>query len=437
MNPSCEESRRMFDRAQKCIAGGVNSKYRAFDKPHPLFFTRGQGSQVVDADDNVYVDYVMGRGPLIFGHSPSFLLEAVNRSMAEGMLFGAQHWLEVELAEAVQRLVPCADVVRFANSGTEAVQLALRIARGFTGRSLILRFEGHYHGWSDSILFEPASRETGVAVAGSEGTPPGMAQDVLVLPWNDLESVTSTFERKGVDIAAVITEPIMCNTNCIMPKAGYLEGLRQLCSSSGALLVFDEVITGFRLHPGGAQTKFGVTPDLGIFAKAMAGGFPMAMVAGRREMMARVASGAVVHAGTYNGNVLSVAAALATVKRLSDIGDDTIAKMHRTGQRLITGLRDLEQRHGLGLLVQGPGPVFAISFSHGEAVTDYLSHVTHTDNVLLEHFVAGMLTRGFRMQSGGCCFVSSAHTDDDVDATLRSADAVMLQMRGHLIRSQL
>ncbi|HYF01302.1 MAG TPA: aspartate aminotransferase family protein, partial [Planctomycetota bacterium] len=274
-----EKSKALYERSRRVIPGGVSSNIRARWKPFPLFYSHGRGSRIWDVDGHEYIDYVLGRGPLLLGHSPEPVIEAVKRQLDRGLMYAGQHELEIEVAEAVSRMVPCAERVRFSNSGSEAVHMALRLARAATGRVKHVRFEGHYHGWFDNVFYSYAPtledagpRESPRAVPVSKGQPPSDAENVIVLPWNDLALVEKTFREHGPDIAALITEPVMCNSGGILPKPGYLEGLRRLCTRHGVVLIFDEVITGFRVSPGGAQTLFGVTPDLATFAKAVAGG---------------------------------------------------------------------------------------------------------------------------------------------------------------------
>eukprot|EP00929_Paragymnodinium_shiwhaense_P014418 TRINITY_DN122327_c0_g1_i1.p1 TRINITY_DN122327_c0_g1~~TRINITY_DN122327_c0_g1_i1.p1 ORF type:complete len:444 (+),score=81.55 TRINITY_DN122327_c0_g1_i1:27-1358(+) len=435
---SLERSRELYERSCRAIAGGVNSNFRLLQKPHPLFFTSGKGSRLTDADGNVYVDYILGLGPLIFGHSPDFLLQAVAEKMQLGQMFAAQHELELVLAEKIQATVPCAELVRFSSSGTEAVQACVRLARAFTKRPLVVKFEGHYHGWSDGMLFSTSaslsssgSVSVPLAVPMSAGLPTALAGDLLVLPWNDIEAVRQAFKEWGADVAAIITEPIMCNTSCMMPRPGYLEALRELCSENGSVLIFDEVITGFRLHTGGAQGYFGVTPDLATFGKAMGGGFPISMLAGRRDIMQLIGTGEVVHSGTANGNIMSVAAASAALERICNPVLSPIHSMQSVGTSLMTGLRRLAEKHSdSGLLVQGPGPVFAVSFAarKGAACHDYRSYVEQTDADKLQQFVNCMLKHGVRVKAG-IWFTSATHTEEDVAFTLAAAEKSLLEMR--------
>jgi glutamate-1-semialdehyde 2,1-aminomutase len=310
----------LYETTRRHLAGGVSSNVRYASVPVPLFFERGEGALLHDVDGNVHIDYVLGNGPAILGHAPRKVIDAVAASLAEGQVFAAQHPRETELAERLCRLLPGAEVVRFATSGTEAVLMAMRLARAFTARPKILKFEGHYHGWSDQayISARPSLNEAGpadapVPVAGSPGMPQSVLGDVAVCGWNDLGLLAQALERHRGEIAGVIMEPVMVNGGAIPPEPGYLEGVRDLCRSHGALFICDEVITGFRVGLGGAQAKFGVTADLAIYAKAVAAGFPLAMVAGRRDVMDTLLDKGVMHGGTYNGNVQSMAAALAAL----------------------------------------------------------------------------------------------------------------------------
>ena len=318
-----DRSHELYERSRRSLAGGVSSNARLSERPVPLFFDRGKGSRLYDVDGNEYIDYVLGQGPDIFGHSPEFLVEAVTTGMKRGQVFAGQHELEIQVSEAVQETVPSAELVRFASSGTEVVQAELRVARAYTGRARFIKFEGQYHGWMDSVSYSTTPEveqvgpyEAAVPVPMSAGMTPGSRDDIIVLPWNDVDVLRRAMERHHRDLAAVITEPVMCNTNCIMPRTGYLEEMRRLCDRYGVVLIFDEVITGFRLGPGGAQQLLDVTPDLSTFAKAMAGGFPVSMLAGKRDMMGLIGDGTVLHGGTVNSNVMSMAAADAVLGKL-------------------------------------------------------------------------------------------------------------------------
>ena len=431
-NFSLDKSGELYGRALQSLAGGVNSNVRLSEAPHPLFYEKASGSRITDVDGNEYIDYVLGQGPMMFGHSPGFLLDAVSSASKQGQLFAGQHLLELEAAEKVQNFIPNAELVRFASSGTEVVEAAFRLARAYTHRNKIVKFEGHYHGWSDSVLFntvgpiqdsrpsmpiEPAHMSEGMAHAADSG--------LIILPWNDFEAVVSVFENHGSEIAAVITEPIMCNTNCIMPRDNYLNHLRRECDNNGSILIFDEVITGFRISLGGAQSYFAVRADLSTYAKAIGGGFPVSMLTGRKEIMSMIGDGSVMHGGTLNANVMSMAATKAVMDRLSDPTIKTNKKITDLGERLMHGLMEINSKLELGMLIQGPGPVFAVSFTNGNEVYDYSTHVKHSDQDIYADFVSGMMKKGIRLTSRGIWFLSEAHSSQDIASTLDSAEKVL------------
>ncbi len=399
----------------------------------PLFFTHGAGSQLTDVDGNTYIDYVLGQGPNIFGHSPGWLNDVVSRSISVGMTFAGQHELEITVSEKLQRLIPNAELVRFASSGTEVVQAALRLARAYTGRSRFIKFEGQYHGWADSVSYSTTladsagagDRENPIPVAMSEGVSGSTAADIVALPWNDLEAVRKVLEMPGHDVAAALTEPIMCNTNCIMPRPGYLEGLRALCDRHGVVLIFDEVITGFRVAPGGVQEMLGVTADLSTYAKAMAGGFPIAMFAGNADIMSLLADGSALHGGTVNGNVMSLAAANACLDRICADDGAALDRLYNAGSALMDGLRELCAKHEIPALIQGPGPVFSLTFTDADAISDWREHVAHADMELYSRFCEAMLGQGIRLIGRGIWFVSTEHSAEDIAQTLEAADEVL------------
>src|SRR5438874_4320853 len=354
-----------YERTRKSLAGGVSSNVRYAATPVPLFFTRGEGARLYDVDGNVHIDYVLGNGPAILGHAPKPVIDAVAASLAEGQVYAAQHPRETALAERLCRLLPGIEVVRFATSGTEAVLMAVRLARAFTNRTKILKFEGHYHGWSDQayISARPPLNEAGpadapVPVAGSPGMPTSVLEDTVVAGWNDLELLAQAFARHKGEIAAVIMEPVMVNAGPTPPKPGYLEGARDLCRANGALFICDEVITGFRAGLRGAQGRYGVTADLTIYAKAVAAGFPLAMVGGRRDVMDTLLDKGVMHGGTYNGNVQSMAAALAALDVL-EAGDGAVYRdLEARGTRLMQGLEAIARKHAVPARIQGLPTIF-------------------------------------------------------------------------------
>jgi glutamate-1-semialdehyde 2,1-aminomutase len=418
----------LYRRAEQTLAGGVSSNVRLLGKPHPLFFERAEGAMIYDVDGNGYIDYVLSQGPMILGHSHPAVLDAVNEAMRRGQLFAGQHELEIELSEKLVEIVPSAELCRFGLSGSEMVQAAMRLARAATGRNLILRFEGHYHGWFDNVLISVAPpldkagpREHPNAVPGTPGQTASALEDFVVLPFNDLALVEELFNRQGDQIACVMLEPMMCNTGAIPPEPGFLQGLRRLCDQHGTILYFDETITGFRLSLAGAQGYFGVTPDLSSFAKAMAGGFANAALVGRRDLMVRFAQG-VNHSGTFNSNNISMAASVAAIAELERDNGAVYRHINKLGEELMTGLSDLGRRLEIPLHVQGLPCAFHLSFTEEPPLRDYRDWVVKTDKDRYNAFTLAMLTHGVRLIGRGLWYVSAAHTEDQIAQTLEAAE---------------
>lgn len=417
------ETERLYGEAQRVIAGGVSSDARRM-APLPLYIDRAAGSRMWDVDGNEYVDYVLGQGPLILGHTAPEVIDAVARQLQRGQAYSAQHALEVEVATAICEMVPGSDRVRFNSVGSEAVHAAWRLARAFTGRERILKFEGHYHGWLDPALY---SVHPDLAVAGPAGSPLTVrgsrgqqavtAGDLVVAPWNDLPAFEAIYDQYGPGIAAVICEPICCNTGCISPDPGFLEAVRDRCHEGGSLLIFDEVITGFRIAPGGAQEYLGITADLAVFGKALGGGFPVSCLAGRAEVMDLISRGDVSHAGTFNSNPVAMAAAAATLRALRRDGDSAYGHLTDLGQRLMAGLRSIAAEEGLPLLVEGPGPVFQTYLTEAPGVRDYRDFAA-TDRPAMGRLHQALLDRGVNVVARGLWFLSTAHTQADLDLTL-------------------
>ncbi|WP_270936428.1 aspartate aminotransferase family protein [Falsiroseomonas oryzae] len=420
-------SRAWHERASRVLAAGVSSQFRAFGVFHPMHYVRAEGARMWDADGNELLDYTLAQGPCILGHSHPELVSRVQAAVARAQLFAGQHEEEVLLAEALQRLIPCAELLRFASSGSEAAQACIRLARAVTGRQRILKFDGHYHGWLDSVAFNvapPGNAAGDAPVPWCAGIAESAAADVICLPWNDLDAVRRTMARHGDEIAAIITEPVMCNQGCIEPLPGFLAGLREICDAHGSALIFDEIITGFRIALGGAQAQYGVTPDLALFGKALGAGFPLAAVAGRARWMAPLQAGTTYHAGTMNGNNACVAAGLATVELLERDDHAALRRIARLGAALRDGLAERGTAHGLALRVQGPGPMFHMAFSCLPRATEY-RHVAADDRAAYQSFCRGMLLEGVRLIERGLWYVSAAHTEADVAATLAAADRVL------------
>lgn len=426
---------RLWERARRVLPGGVSSNVKMDEQPHPMFFTRAEGCRLHDADGNVYIDYTCGYGPVILGHAYPPVVEAVQRAAASGFIYGGQHEGEVVLAERLAAVVPCIEMVRYSSTGSEAVAAAVRLARAYTGRTKVVRFSGHYHGWFDEQLIAthaPPGRD-GRPDLESAGQLPSSADHILVAPWNDADALAHVLAAHADHVAAVLMEPIMCNSGVIMPSAGYLERVRTLCTSHDIVLIFDEVITGFRVHMGGAQALLGVTPDLAVFGKALANGFPLSCVGGRREIMELISSGRVVHAGTFNGNPLGVAAALATLEELGR--SDGAAYRHLTamGRRLMHGIREAAAIRDIPLLVQGPGPVFYIWFTDAPAITDYTASARVSRDPYTS-FAAALLAGGVRVIPGGRWYVSCSHGEEDIDRTCQAVARALDAVRANWIQ---
>ena len=431
---SYEQSRQLYERACKSMAGGVSSHFRMAGAPHPLFFSKAEGSRIYDVDGNEYVDFTLSQGPMILGHSHPHVLKRVREETELGQLYAGQHELELQLAEKLQELIPCAELIRFSNSGSESVQAALRLARGFTGRRKYIKFEGQYHGWFDNVLISqhPSLEQAGAesspnSVLETQGQSPEVLDEIIVLPWNDLDAVEDAFAKAGDTIACVLTEPVMCNNGCIEPLPGYLQGLRDICDRYGALLAFDEIITGFRLGLGGAQKYYGVTPDLGTFGKALASGFPISFLAGKRHIMERMADGTVMHAGTYNSNNPSIAAAAATVEVLES-DSELYDRIQSLGLRLQEGLRAAAAEAGYRVLISGPGPMTHLAFTSSPKLINYRDCVKDDGGKYAE-FAKGLLDRGVRVIGRGIWYISAVHTEQDIDHAIDHASEVLLSMK--------
>ena len=419
-------SRERFNRAQQSLAGGVSSGLRRSARPYPLYFQRGYGCHAIDVDSNEYCDFGLAWGPLILGQSPPEIVDAVTKHLRNGFTYGAQHDLEFQVAERMVEIIPCCDLVCVANSGTEIVQVALRLARAATGRQKFVKFEGHYHGWDDSVLvsYHPTAAE----IASANGAPVGAGAgqrahtDVFVANWNDPQSVERIFASHAGEISAVICEPMLCNSGCIPPNPGFLEFLRSITRQYGALLIFDEVITGFRLHLAGAQGHYGVTPDLATYAKALGSGVAVSALAGRHDFMELIASGKVVHAGTLNGNPIALAAAKATLDILSRDRHTIYDGLWKRGERLRLGLEKLLRDHGSKVVTSGGGPVFQLSFRENQA-TDYRETLA-SDPAPYRDFVLALLDEGVLALPDGRWYISAAHSDQDIDFALEAAAKV-------------
>ena len=419
-------SEQLIAEAAQSLPGGVNSNYRLGIAPTPLVFERADGPYLYDVDGNRLIDYYLGMGPMILGHNPAPALDAVREQLQSGILYAGQSRIELEAARMVCRMVPCAERVRFSCAGSEVVQAVIRLARAATQRSVIIKFEGHYHGWLDNILWSiaPAPHEYGpeeapTPIPASAGQDAQAGLHTEVLPWNNLELLERRLERG--DVAAVIMEPAMCNTSAIFPLPGYLEGARRACDDTGTVLIFDEVITGFRVAPGGAQAYFGVTPDLATFGKAIASGFPVSCFVGRADLMDRFASGEVMHGGTFNGHPACMAALVATLRELEK--PETFAALAQQGERLMQGIREALDGADIQARVAGFPQIFHVGFGVEEEVTDYRSSL-QADKERYVRFTEALHHRGVRALERGAWFLSTAHTEDVIDATIAAVAAV-------------
>jgi glutamate-1-semialdehyde 2,1-aminomutase len=428
MHDRYANSRAFLLRAAQSLTGGVSSPFRA-KAPVPLYFRDASGPRLLDVDGNEYIDYALAWGPLILGHKHPALVDAMRRQANRPHIYGAQHELEFEVSERFQRMAPCAELCEFTCSGSEAVAAVMRLARGFTGRHRILRFEGHYHGWHDSALisYRPDREHMGSADApcptlDSRGQVANSVENVVIAPWNDLAALERIFARYGQEIAAVITEPVLCNSGCLMPREGFLHQLRRLTSEHGALLIFDEVITGFRIAPGGAQQAFGVTPDLATFGKALAGGITLSAFAGRRDVMEGMLRG-VAFGGTFNGNPIAMAAALATLDVLAADHGAVLAHANRIGELLQKGILDAAQRAGIPLAITGFGAAFSLHFTARTELTNY-RHTLDDNKDLLNRFLRIALDEGLYLLPDGRLYVSAAHTEREVEDTVEAVKRV-------------
>ncbi len=424
----------LFAHASELLPGGVGSSARSARagwSPYPPFIANGTGSHVIDADGNDYVDYLMGLGPMLFGHRPPEITAAVVDAVQKiGTVFGLPYELESVAAQKVCDAVPSVDMIRFASSGSEAVGTAVRLARAVTGRKYILRFEGMYHGWMDTVYWSnhpdpatagPADRP--VTVASGRGMLPEVGESLIVLSWNDPDSVKQLMAERGDEIAAIITEPVMLNTGCILPEPGYLELLRQLTKEHGSLLIFDEVITGFRFARGGAQEFYGVLPDITTMAKGLGGGFPVAAIGGTREVMEAIADGRYSHSGTYNSNVIQMAAVSATMDLLTP---ERYAAARALGGELMDGLQRLASDAGIPARVVGLGTVFQIWFSD-EPIRNWRDAARLANEERFTRWWREMMSRGvlFHPSPFENLFVSFAHAREDIDRTLQAAEEGM------------
>ncbi len=426
-----DRSHALFTRAVELLPGGVNSPVRAFQSVggEPFFAQRAQGAYLFDVDGNRYIDYVGSWGPMIAGHAHPHVLEAVARTLRDGLSFGVPNALEVTMAEAITAIMPSCEMLRMVNSGTEATLSAIRLARGATGRERIVKFEGCYHGHGDSFLVKAGSGALTLGLPNSPGVPAALADLTMTLPYNDFDAATELFDKIGGQIAGLIIEPIVGNANCILPREGYLQHLRALCSKHGALLIFDEVMTGFRVALGGAQQRYGITPDLSTFGKIIGGGMPVGAYGGRRDLMRQIApSGPIYQAGTLSGNPVAMAAGLATLELIRAPGFH--AALERGTHALCDGLEMAAREAGVAFhTTRAPG-MFGLYFRDGPVET--FAEAMASDTARFNRFFHAMLERGvyFAPSAFEAGFLSSAHGETEIAATIAAAREAFVLAKG-------
>jgi glutamate-1-semialdehyde 2,1-aminomutase len=434
------KSCQMYEEAKQVFAMGVGSQVQSFGRPHPLYMTHGAGSKLYDLDGNEFIDYLLNYGPLILGHCPKVLHDSIRSQLDQGTAFGEPHPLQVEAARLLVEAVPSFEVVNFNNTGSEAVQAVLRLARAVTGRNKFIKFEGHYHGWIDSVFFsfhpdegeDLGTRDAPKPVihSYSKGIAPNVLDNAVVLPWNDLESVKRALEAHKGEIAAILTEPIMSNCGIIMPRPGYLEGLRNLATAYGVMLIFDETITGMRGALGGVQELSGVIPDITCGFKALGGGFPIFAYGASRELMQVVSNRQAVHAGTFNANAIGCAAAIVVLKELRKDNCAILHRINKFGKHMMEEIGAMARKYRIAVRIQGPGSVFCVSF-HDHEIWDMRDAFRGSNEnylvfrqLLLDHGVHIFPTEK------GLWYLSSAHTQYDIAATLKVIDKVLSIMKG-------
>ena len=423
-------SENLYQRAQQCIPGGVNSPVRAFKAVGgtPPFITTAKGAYVYDADSKGYIDYVQSWGPMILGHAHPEILATLEKTMRNGLSFGAPTELEIKLAEKIQELMPSIELVRMVNSGTEATMSAIRLARAFTNRDTIIKFEGCYHGHSDSLLVKAGSGALTLGVPSSPGVPESIAQHTVTLSYNNADQVRETMAEIGDRVACIIVEPVAGNMNCVPPVPGFLETLREVCTANNSLLIFDEVMTGFRVGLGGAQAHFNIKPDLTTLGKVIGGGMPVGAFGGRRDIMETLApSGPVYQAGTLSGNPMAMAAGLKTLDLISEAG--FYQPIFEATENLVNGLRTLAKQYGIPLTTNHCGTMFGFFFSELETVTEY-QQVMNCNIDRFNRFFHLMLDNGVYLAPASyeAGFVSAAHHADIIDRTMDIAEQAFKEL---------
>lgn len=422
---------KVFDQAQQHIPGGVNSPVRAFNGVggDPVFIKRATGAYIIDNEDKQYIDYVGSWGPMILGHTHPEVIKAVKEAVDNGLSFGAPTEIETQMADKVCELVPSMDLVRMVSSGTEATMSAIRLARGFTGRDTIVKFEGCYHGHSDSLLVKAGSGALTLGVPTSPGVPAALAEQTLTLDYNNIDMVRDCFKQYGDKIACIIVEPVAGNMNCIPPVPGFLEGLRDICDEYGTVLIFDEVMTGFRVALGGVQGYFGIKPDLTTLGKILGGGMPVGAFGGKREIMEHIAPlGPVYQAGTLSGNPVAMAAGLKTLELISENG--FYDELNKKVNFVVDGILEKAKAAGIAMTSNAIGGMFGLFFTEADNVTDF-QQATQCDVERFKKFYHGMLNEGIYLAPSAyeAGFVSSAHTTEDLQKTIDAAEKVFSTLK--------
>jgi len=435
---SLQASAQLFEQARNYLPTGASSNVRVhMHDPFPVIFRTGEGAKVCDVDGNCYIDYLMAYGALILGHRHPRIVSAIQKQLQEGIMFGTTTELEVEVAKLISGIVPCGEMVTFANSGTEATMEAVRIARAVTGKDKILKFEGHYHGHHDYVLF---SVDSPSPVSGLESSPtklayfPGIPDEisktVIVAPWNNPTALERILKKNANDVAAVITEPVMGNQGVIPPEPEYLKQLRELTIKYDSLLIFDEVLTGFRVAKGGAQELYGVKPDLATYAKALGGGAPIAAIAGKRELMSQIGPGRIGFGGTYNAHPLSLAASKATIETLLENDGEAFRRMTELGSKLRTRLTETFRAAGYHAVINNVGPMLSIYFTKLRKVSNY-RQALQSDGERFKRFRDEMLKHGVYMHPDGLerLSISAVHTEREIERTISAAEASLTALR--------
>jgi glutamate-1-semialdehyde 2,1-aminomutase len=434
---STEKSKQIYERTLGVLieASSSSSRGPANFGMYPIFMERGRGSRIFDVDGNEYIDWMMAFGALPLGHAHPEIVEAITEAATTGAHFATATPVELEVAEMLQGIVPNAERVRFANTGTEAVMAAIRLARGVTGRPKILKFEGHYHGWHDDLLVSsnvlpPAAlglRSDPIKVPDSSGLNPSALDDTMVVPWNDLAALQRAIENHPGHIAAIISEGIMANMGVIPPAEGYLQGLQKLAKANGILFILDETVTGFRVAPGGCQEHYKLSPDLVTFGKALGCGLPVAALVGRADMMDALQWGGVLHYGTHNGSRIGMFAARANLRVLTRDNNASFRHTWRIAERLCAGYRELFKKKGRAVVVQNVGPMFQIMFTDQPAIRDYRDFCGFVDRAAFQKFVLSLFPFGVYASPSAALhsIVTLAHTDEDVDRTLEAVEKTL------------